>query len=114
MKSGGSSAAFAPDGGPRNYRAVIRAIVLSGGRRTARAEQGNFVERSSKNGPRIVPAGNLRSGSNSDERRSERRSMQRLADVAGGIRGTVMLVQKTAAAGEIQQGHAQQRRANPP
>ena|SRR5438445_10384633 len=89
-----------------NDWADIRCVVLSGGRCAARAEQRNFIKRSRKNGPRIMPTGNLRSGSDSAERDRQRRSMQRLADMANCIRGAVVMVQEAAATGEIQKCEA--------
>ena len=93
--------------------ADIRRIVLSGGRCAARAEQRNFIKRSRKNGARIVPTRNLWSGGDPGKRDPQRGSMQRLANVANGIRSAIVMVQKAATTRKIQQRQANQRCANP-
>src|SRR5216683_4056 len=82
-------------------------MVLRGGRCAAGSKYRNFIKGSSNDRPRIVPTGNLRSGSNSAERRDQRRRVQRLADMASVVRSAIVLVQEAAAAGEIQQRQAQ-------
>src|SRR5437867_8359433 len=84
-------------------RAGIGRIVLNGGRCAAGAEKRGLVECSRKNGARIVPSGNLRSGGNSAEGDRQRRSMQRLANMANRLRSAVMLVYKAAAARKVEQ-----------
>jgi hypothetical protein len=88
--------------------------VLSGGRCSSGAKNRELVKRDLKNRTRIVPAGNLGSGSDTAENNRERGRMQRLANMANGIRGAMVLVQETAAAGKIQQRQANQRRADAP
>jgi len=85
--------------------------LLSGGRSAAGAEQRNFIKRSRKDGPRIMPTGNLRSGSDSAECDRQRRSMQRLTDMADGIGSAGVMVPEAATTREIQQRQANQRRA---
>ena len=89
-------------------------MVLSGGRRAARAENGKFIEGRYNNGPRIVPTRNLWSGGDTAKSYRQYRCMQRLADMANRIWGAMVLVQKAAAAGEIQQRQANQQRTGPP
>jgi hypothetical protein len=55
---------------------------------------------------RIVPSDLLCSGNQLDRRDGQRRHMQYLADVARGLRTARVMVQKRAAAGEIQQRKA--------
>lgn len=93
-------------------RAGIRRIVLSGGRCAAGAVKREFLDDVGKNGPRIVPTRNLRSGCDSAERRGQRRSVQRLANMASGVRTPIVLVQKASAAGEVEQCQTEQRRAD--
>jgi hypothetical protein len=97
-----------------NDRAGIRRMVLSGGRCAARAEKRNFIGRSLKNRPRIVPTRNLWSGGYSAKSDRQYRCMQRLANVANRVWGAMVLVQKAAPAGEIQQRQANQSSAGPP
>jgi hypothetical protein len=61
-----------------------------------------------------VPTRNLWSGGDSAKSDRQYRCMQRLANVANRIWGAMVLVQKAATAGEIQQRQANQRRAGPP
>jgi hypothetical protein len=97
-----------------NAEQSIEGVVLSGGRCAARAKKRNFIQRSRKHRPRIVPAGNLGSGSNSAEKYRQRRSMQRLANVANRVRPAIVLVQQAAATRKIEQRQAQQGRAYAP
>ncbi len=78
------------------------------------AEERELVQYSRKNGARIVPAGNLRSGGNSAESDRQRRSVQRLANMANRVRSAVMLVQQAAAARKVEKRQADQRRADAP
>jgi hypothetical protein len=67
-----------------------------------------------KNGPVIVPAGNLWSGSDSAETCRKCRRMQRLADVANRVRAALVLVQQASAGRKKEQGQANQRCADAP
>jgi hypothetical protein len=97
-----------------NDKAGIRRMVLSGGRCAAGTEKRNFIEGRADDGPRIVPTRNLRSGGDSAKSDGQRRTMQRLANVANRIWGAMVLVQKAATASEIEQRQAYQCRAGLP
>src|SRR6266851_6524654 len=83
-------------------RAEVRWIVLSGGWCAACAVKRKFLGDCGENGPQIVPARNLWSGCDSAKRHCQCRSMQRLANMASGVRAEIVLVQKTSAAGEVE------------
>jgi len=89
-------------------------MVLSGRRCAAGTEKRNFIEGRYNNGPRIAPTRNLWSGGDTAKSDRQYRCMQRLANVANRIGSAMVLVQKAATAGEIQQRQANQRRAGPP
>ena len=95
-----------PAGKRKNYRAVLGGVLLSGGRRAARTQQRNFIKRRRQYGSRIMPTGNLGSGCDSAECDRQRRSMQRLADMANRVWAAIVIVQEAAATGEVEQCQA--------
>lgn len=76
-------------------------------------EDRESIERRDDYGLRSVPAGNLRSGCHPAESCAESGSMQRLADVANRLMSALVLVQKTAAGGEVEQRETDQHRTDP-
>jgi len=70
--------------------------------------QRNFIESGGLNRAGIVPAGHFGCCDNHTREGHKRRSMQRLADMANRILSGSVLVQGTAACGEIEQREADQ------
>ena len=74
------------------YQTGIEGMALKGGRCAARVLQRKFVKVGGKQGPRVMPTRYLRSRSDPAKRNRQRRSMQRLANVANRLRPAMMLM----------------------
>jgi hypothetical protein len=76
--------------------------------------QQNFIQRSGLNGTGIVPAGNFWRCHHHTRGSGQCRRVQRLANMANRILSRAVLVQETAARGEIEQCQAHQSRSASP